>query len=50
MRAAGVEVQYDLTDGDGADTLGYGEAPRGRILTAFVRDPDGQWVQLDQRV
>jgi catechol 2,3-dioxygenase-like lactoylglutathione lyase family enzyme len=49
MRAAGIEVQYDLTDGDGADTKGYGEAPGGRILTAFVRDPDGQWVQLDQR-
>jgi glyoxylase I family protein len=49
MRAAGVEVQYDLTDGDGADTKGYGEPPGGRILTAFVRDPDGQWVQLDQR-
>jgi catechol 2,3-dioxygenase-like lactoylglutathione lyase family enzyme len=49
MRAAGVEVQYDLTEGDGADTKGYGEPPGGRILTAFVRDPDGQWVQLDQR-
>ena len=32
-----------------ADTVAYGEAPGGRVRTAFIRDEDGNWVQLDER-
>lgn len=32
------------------DTVAYGEAPGRRVQTAFVRDGDGNWVQLDQRM
>ena len=33
-----------------ADTKDYGEAPGGKILSSFLRDPDGNVVQLDQRL
>lgn len=34
-----------------ADALAYGEAPgSGRVLTAIVKDQDGNPVQLDQRL
>ena len=32
-----------------ADTKEYGEAPGGRIRSVFLRDPDDNFVQLDQR-
>lgn len=30
-------------------TDAYGEPPGGRVKTAFLDDPDGNFVQLDQR-
>jgi catechol 2,3-dioxygenase-like lactoylglutathione lyase family enzyme len=45
-RAAGLDVLFDPGVGD---TLAYGEAPGGRVLSTFLRDPDGNYVQLDQR-
>ena len=33
-----------------SDTVAYGEAPGRQVRTAFVRDGDGNWVQLDQRM
>ncbi len=33
-----------------ADSVTYGEAPGGTVRSAFLRDPDGNFVQLDQRV
>ncbi|MEA3216255.1 MAG: hypothetical protein QOJ19_2411 [Acidimicrobiia bacterium] len=47
MRSDGVSVAMEPNVGD---TRLYGEAPGGKVLTAFLRDPDGNWVQLDQRV
>jgi catechol 2,3-dioxygenase-like lactoylglutathione lyase family enzyme len=50
VHAAGVTV---LMGGDptsrGADTEMYGEAPGGRVHSVFLRDPEGNYVQLDQR-
>jgi catechol 2,3-dioxygenase-like lactoylglutathione lyase family enzyme len=46
VRAAGFEVLFDPAAGD---TVAYGEAPGGRVLSTFLRDPDGNYVQLDQR-
>ena len=46
MRAGGHEVLFDPGVGD---TLAYGEAPGGKVLSTFLRDPDGNYVQLDQR-
>ena len=45
-RAAGLDVLFDPGVGD---TLAYGEAPGGKVLSTFLRDPDGNYVQLDQR-
>ena len=47
MRAAGVDV---VVEPAATDTKLYGEAPGGKILTVLVKDPDGNWVQLDQRL
>lgn len=33
-----------------SDTVAYGEAPGRQVQTAFVRDGDGNWIQLDQRM
>ena len=44
--AAGVTVVVPPAEGD---TLAYGEPAGGRVRTAFLRDPDGNVVQLDQR-
>ncbi|MGF1599227.1 MAG: VOC family protein [Acidimicrobiales bacterium] len=33
-----------------ADSVAYGEAPGRRVRTVFLRDPDGTFVQLDQRL
>ena len=32
-----------------ADTRDYGEAPGGKIRSVFMRDPDNNFVQVDQR-
>ena len=45
-RAGGFEVLFDPGV---ADTLAYGEPPGGKVLSTFLRDPDGNYVQLDQR-
>jgi catechol 2,3-dioxygenase-like lactoylglutathione lyase family enzyme len=31
------------------DSLAYGEAPGAQVMTAIVKDPDGNPVQIDQR-
>ena len=46
LRAAGFEVLFEPGEGD---TIAYGEAPGGKVLSTFLRDPDGNYVQLDQR-
>ena len=46
VRAAGFEVLFEPAEGD---SVAYGEAPGGKVLTTFLRDPDGNYVQLDQR-
>ena len=43
---AGVPVVVRPANGD---TLAYGEPAGGVVRTAFLRDPDGNIVQLDQR-
>ena len=48
VRAAGVDVLMG-GDGPGADTEMYGEPPGGRVRSVFLRDPEGNYVQLDQR-
>ena len=48
VRAAGVIVLMG-GDGPGADTEMYGEPPGGRVKSVFLRDPEGNYVQLDQR-
>lgn len=55
-----VEATFDRLVGEGfrvvlgpteADAAAYGEeAGSGRLLTAIVKDPDGNPVQLDQRL
>src|SRR5262245_48688582 len=47
MRAAGLGVLFEPGVGD---TVAYGEPPGGKVLSTFLRDPDGNYVQLDQRV
>jgi catechol 2,3-dioxygenase-like lactoylglutathione lyase family enzyme len=46
-KAAGISVIGGPGD---ADTSQYGEAAGGKVRSAFMRDPDGNFVQLDQRV
>jgi catechol 2,3-dioxygenase-like lactoylglutathione lyase family enzyme len=46
VRAKGFEVLFDPGVGD---TIAYGEAPGGKVKSTFLRDPDGNYVQLDQR-
>ena len=46
LRAAGFEVLFEPAEGD---TIAYGEPPGGKVLSTFLRDPDGNYVQLDQR-
>ena len=49
VRAAGVDVIMGGDDGPGADTIMYGEPPGGRVKSVFLRDYEGNFVQLDQR-
>jgi len=49
VRDADIAVVLGGGDGPGADTTMYGEPPGGRVRSAFLRDPEGNYVQLDQR-
>jgi catechol 2,3-dioxygenase-like lactoylglutathione lyase family enzyme len=46
-RAAGLEP---MTRPANADTVAYGEAPGRTVRTMFLRDPEGNVVQFDQRL
>lgn len=46
-RATGVDFVYGPAD---TDTTAYGEAAGGTIRFLLLRDPDGNVVQVDQRV
>ena len=48
-RAAGVAIIVAPSE-RGADTATYGEPPGGFVRGMFVRDPEGNVVQFDQRV
>ena len=48
-RAAGVPIVTEPS-ARGADTAAYGEPPGGFVRSMFVRDPEGNTVQFDQRV
>jgi catechol 2,3-dioxygenase-like lactoylglutathione lyase family enzyme len=49
VRAANVTVLMGGNDGPGADTTMYGEPPGGHVRSVFLQDPEGNYVQLDQR-
>ena len=49
VRAAGITVVMGGEGGAGADTVMYGEPAGGRVKSVFLRDPEGNYVQLDQR-
>ena len=48
-RAAGTPIVVEPSE-SGSDTTLYGEPTGGRVRSMFVRDPDGNTVQFDQRV
>jgi catechol 2,3-dioxygenase-like lactoylglutathione lyase family enzyme len=48
-REAGVTIVIEPSEA-GVDTPAYGEPSGGRVRSMFVRDPDGNTVQFDQRV
>jgi catechol 2,3-dioxygenase-like lactoylglutathione lyase family enzyme len=48
-RAAGAPILVEPS-AKGADTATYGEPPGRRVRGMFLRDPDGNVVQFDQRV
>jgi catechol 2,3-dioxygenase-like lactoylglutathione lyase family enzyme len=48
-RAAGTPIVVEPSE-RGADTATYGEPPGGFVRSMFVRDPDGNFIQFDQRV
>ena len=47
LKAAGVPILVPPYE---SDTIAYGEAPGGKVLTALFEDPDGTIVQFDQRL
>ncbi|MCU1456450.1 MAG: Glyoxalase/bleomycin resistance protein/dioxygenase [Actinomycetia bacterium] len=49
VRTAGVTIVMGGDGGPGADTTMYGEPAGGRVKSVFLRDPEGNYVQLDQR-
>ncbi len=50
-RAAGVDVAVGHEDSEGAPSEWYGEPEgQGLIKAVIMRDPEGNFVQLDQRV
>ena len=48
-RAAGTPIVVEPSE-QGVDTTAYGEPSGGRVRSMFVRDPDGNTIQFDQRV
>jgi catechol 2,3-dioxygenase-like lactoylglutathione lyase family enzyme len=44
-----VQVVMGNDGGPGADTTMYGEPAGGRVKSMIVRDPEGNYVQFDQR-
>jgi catechol 2,3-dioxygenase-like lactoylglutathione lyase family enzyme len=48
-RSAGVEIVAEASE-RGADTTTVGEPPGGFVRGMFVRDPEGNVIQFDQRV
>jgi catechol 2,3-dioxygenase-like lactoylglutathione lyase family enzyme len=46
VKAAGFEVLLMPANGDSKD---WGEPPGKTIRSSFLRDPDGNFIQLDQR-
>jgi catechol 2,3-dioxygenase-like lactoylglutathione lyase family enzyme len=49
VRAAGCPIVMGGDPESFADTVMYGEPPGGRVRSVFLRDPEGNYVQLDQR-
>ena len=49
VREAGIVVVMGNEGGPGADTTMYGEPTGGRVKSMIVRDPEGNYVQFDQR-
>lgn len=47
LRSAGVPILVPPTE---SDTLAYGEAPGGTVLTCLFQDPDGIILQFDERL
>jgi len=47
VKAAGVPIVIPPTT---VDTVAYGEAAGGKVMTTLFKDPDGIVIQLDQRV
>lgn len=51
MVARAKDAGFNVVAGPGhADTVQYGEPAGGAVRSAFLADPDGNFVQLDQRV
>ncbi|MGO8861373.1 MAG: VOC family protein [Acidimicrobiales bacterium] len=48
-RATGTPIVVEPSE-SGSDTTLYGEPAGGRVRSMFVRDPDGNTIQFDQRV
>jgi len=48
-RARGADVEFAFGPAE-AGTETYGEPPGGQVRTVIVQDPDGNLVQLDQRL
>lgn len=47
VKAAGVPIVLPPST---FDTVAYGEATGGKVMTTLFKDPDGTVIQLDQRV
>ena len=47
LQAAGVPILLKPIE---SDTVAYGEAPGGKVLTCLFQDPDGIILQFDERM
>ena len=47
LKAAGVPILLPPIE---SDTVAYGEAPGGKVLTCLFQDPDGIILQFDERL
>jgi catechol 2,3-dioxygenase-like lactoylglutathione lyase family enzyme len=47
LKAAGVPILVPPIE---SDTVAYGEAPGGKVLTCLFQDPDGIILQFDERL